>query len=210
MIDEIDHKLFDENNNVKSSRMSYKETNELKELNENKKYHKFVKEVSKLEESKNGNIDLNLLKKKNNKKYNTGDIQPYEEKRDKKSSIDRSEEDQYIIDKYNSHIIGIYDIETRDKTFAYLFKKINKIPHLAYLLWYTPSLMTIFVQEIIKMYPIIEQKVISKKEIISNYNFLSLIQVLILDKKIRIKVLNCKFNLINNNYIYSYLFLIIF
>jgi hypothetical protein len=199
MLDEIDHKLFDENNNRKSSRMSYKDTNELKELNENKKYHKFVKEVSKLEESKNGNIDLNLLKKKSNKKYTSNEIQPYEEKSNIKNSIDNSEENQYLLDKYNSHILGIYDIETRDKTFAYLFKKINKIPHLAYLLWYTPSLITIFVQEIIKMYPIIEQKVITKQQIIRNYNFLSLIQVLILDKKIRIKVLNCKCNKTNNN-----------
>ena len=186
-----------ENNKVKS--LLYCKDTELKELNENIKYHKFVKEVSKLEESINGNADLNLIiRKDTSKNYNGNSIQPIEPITSKKS-IDSVNEKQYMIDKYNSHIIGIYNIETREKTFAYLFKKINKIPHLAYLLWYTPSIITIFVQEIIQMYPIIEQKVVTKEQIIRNYNFMSLIQVLILDKKIRIKVLNCKFKI---NYFY--------
>lgn len=113
-----------------------------------------------------------------------------EKENENESSSIISEADQALIIKM------LYFFQTsKDKAFAFLFKNRDKIKNLARIIWYTPGLVTIFLQEIISMYSIIDKVEIKKEDILSSYNIISLFQLLVLDKEINNKVVQCKIHI---------------
>ncbi len=90
-------------------------------------------------------------------------------------------------------IISLLNSSSRDKALVYLFRNREKINGLANLLWYTPGVITVFLQEIIKMYAVINEKVLKKEDILNCYNIISLFQLLVMDSEIKFLVVKCKF-----------------
>lgn len=94
--------------------------------------------------------------------------------------------------KYLSKILSLFNSSSRDKALMYLFKNKDKINGLPKLLWYTPGVITLFVQEIIKMYVLISEKTLEKEDIINCYNIISLFQLLVHDQEIKYLVVKGK------------------
>lgn len=118
-------------------------------------------------------------------------------KKKNENEVDSSKSKE--IYKNLTKILSLLNSSSRDKALMYLFKNRDKINGLAKLLWYTPGVITVFIQEIIKMYAMINEKLLKKEDILNCYNIISLFQLLVMDSEIKTLVIKGKLKFLSIN-----------